>query len=282
MLSRIVLPMLSFLLLIPVEYYVLARGHLLWGAVVAVVYVVSIKSLEEAGLKLKKRITDADTGAKAEQAVAEALLELPDEYYVFHDLEFAGFNIDHVVLGPNGIFLVETKSQKGNITQENDVLLRNGRKFFKDFLKQCWRQAYSLQDHLGAVELQGQTIKPMLCFARGFVEIRGPVRGVAVLNVGYLRPYTFPNAGVFRLRRGIKSSPFWPMRCPTRQHNPAQWSLSPRPTALSVRNAFMSAHKTRIYTPAQANARNVASSTPTSRRIHLTTASAPRQQPPNA
>ncbi|NCD42113.1 MAG: NERD domain-containing protein [Bacteroidia bacterium] len=195
MLSRFVLPMLSFSLLIPVGYYLLTRGHLFWGAVVAVIYVISIKSLEEAGLKLKKRITDADTGAKAEQAVAEALLELPDEYYVFHDLEFAGFNIDHVVLGPNGIFLVETKSQKGNITQENDVLLRNGRKFFKDFLKQCWRQAYSLQDHLGAFELQGQTIKPILCFARGFVEIRGPVRGLAVLNVGYLRPYILSQRG---------------------------------------------------------------------------------------
>jgi len=195
MLSRIALPMLSLLLLIPVGYYLLTRGHLFWGAVVAGVYVVSIKSLEEAGLKLKKRISDADTGAKAEQAVAEVLQDLPDDYYVFHDLEFLGFNIDHVVLGPNGIFLVETKSQKGNITQEHDVLLRNGRKFFKDFLKQCWSQTYSLRDHLGAGKLQGQTIKPILCFSRGFVEIRGPVRGVAVLNVGYLRPFILSQRG---------------------------------------------------------------------------------------
>ena len=117
MLSRIALPMLSLLLLIPVGYYMLTRGHFFWGVVVAGIYVVSIKSLEEAGLKLKKCITDADTGAKAEQAVAEALHKLPDDYFVFHDLEFSSFNIDHVVLGPNGIFLVETKSQKGNITQ---------------------------------------------------------------------------------------------------------------------------------------------------------------------
>lgn len=195
LISRIVLPMLSFLLLLPVGYYLLTRGHLFWGAVVAVIYVVSIKSLEETGIKLKKRISHADTGAKAEQAVADALQELPDDYYVFHDLEFPGFNIDHVVLGPNGIFLVETKSQKGNITQENDVLLRNGRKFFKDFLKQCWRQAYSLRDHLNAERLRGLSIKPILCFSRGFVEIRGPVRGVAVLNVGYLRPYILSQRG---------------------------------------------------------------------------------------
>lgn len=195
LISRIALPMLSFLLLIPVGYYLFTRGHFVWGVLVAAIYVLCIKSLEEVGLKLKKRISDADTGAKSEQAVAEALQELPDDYYVFHDLEFPGFNIDHVVLGPNGIFLVETKSQKGNITQENEVLLRNGRKFFKDFLKQCWRQAYSLRDHLGKDRLGGIAIKPILCFARGFVEVRGPVRGVAVLNVGYLRPYILSQRG---------------------------------------------------------------------------------------
>ncbi|MBV1749293.1 MAG: NERD domain-containing protein [Desulfomicrobium sp.] len=195
LLSRIALPMLSLLLLIPVGYYLLTRGHFFWGAGVALFYVVSIKSLEEAGLNLKKRISHADTGAKAEQAVAEALQELPDDYHVFHDLEFPGFNIDHVVLGPNGIFLVETKSQKGNITQQNDVLLRNGRKFFKDFLNQCWSQTYSLRDHLGAERLGGQTIMPILCFSRGFVQIRGLVRGVEVLNIRFLRPYILSQRG---------------------------------------------------------------------------------------
>ena len=195
MFSRIALPMLSFLLLIPVGYSLFTRGHFGWGALIVIVYVFCIKSLEEAGLKLKKRVTDADTGAKAEQAVAEALESLPDDYFVFHDLEFPGFNIDHVVLGPNGIFLVETKSQKGNITQDHDTLLRNGRKFFKDFLKQCWSQAYSLRDHLGPEKLNGLSIKPILCFARGFVRIRGPVRDVAVLNVGYLRPYILSQRG---------------------------------------------------------------------------------------
>jgi hypothetical protein len=108
LLSRIALPMLSLLLLIPVGYYLLTRGHFFWGIGVGVFYFVSIKSLEQAGIKLKQRIFHADRGAKAEQDVAEALDSLPDDYYIFHDLEFPGFNIDHVVLGPNGIFLVET------------------------------------------------------------------------------------------------------------------------------------------------------------------------------
>jgi hypothetical protein len=128
--------------------------------------------------------------ANAEQTVAEALQDLPDDYYVFHDLEFPGFNINHnhIVLGSNGIFLAETKNQQGNITQENDVPLRNGRKFSKDYLKQSWGQSYSLRDHLDAERLGGLSIKPILCFSRGFVEIRGPARGVEVRNVHSLRP----------------------------------------------------------------------------------------------
>lgn len=77
LISRIVLPMLSFLLLLPVGYYLLTRGHLFWGTAVAVIYVVSIKALEEAGIKLKKRISHADTGAKAEQAVADGSAGAP-------------------------------------------------------------------------------------------------------------------------------------------------------------------------------------------------------------
>jgi hypothetical protein len=110
-------------------------------------------------------------------------------------IEFPGFNINHIVLGSNSIFLAKTKNQQGNITQENDVLLRNGRKFFKDFLKQRWGQSYSLRDHLGAERLGGLSIKPILCFSRGFVEICGPVRGVEVRNVHYLRPYILAQEG---------------------------------------------------------------------------------------
>ena len=133
MISRIAAPMLAFLLLLPIGYYLLTNGHLLMGLAVAAFYVFSIKSLEETGLKLKKRILHSDTGAKAEQAVAEALQKLPDDFYVFHNLEFPGFNIDHVVLGPNGILLVEVNnlpvpfcpclSRRINLTFQKSILL---------------------------------------------------------------------------------------------------------------------------------------------------------------
>jgi len=62
-------------------------------------------------------------------------------------------------------------------------------------LNQCWSQTYSLRDHLGAERLGGLSIKPILCFSRGFVEIRGPVKGVDVLNIRYLRPFILSQRG---------------------------------------------------------------------------------------
>jgi hypothetical protein len=53
-------------------------------------------------------------GAGAEQAVGETLNELrSDGWVVIHDLEQAGEgNIDHLVSGPNGVYLVETKQRR--------------------------------------------------------------------------------------------------------------------------------------------------------------------------
>lgn len=52
-------------------------------------------------------------GADAECATAQDLDPLKQHgYFIFHDLPASGFNIDHVVVGPTGVFAVETKSRR--------------------------------------------------------------------------------------------------------------------------------------------------------------------------
>ncbi len=51
-------------------------------------------------------------GYEAELAVGQELNDLARQgYYVFHDLPAGKFNIDHVVIGPGGVFAVETKGR---------------------------------------------------------------------------------------------------------------------------------------------------------------------------
>jgi len=52
-------------------------------------------------------------GFEGERYVAEELNQLmADGFRVFHDVPFDGFNIDHVLVGPTGVFVIETKTKK--------------------------------------------------------------------------------------------------------------------------------------------------------------------------
>ncbi len=54
-------------------------------------------------------------GIKGESIVRRYLNQLPEDYFIFNDVKFPGSygNIDHVVIGSNGIFIIETKNFKG-------------------------------------------------------------------------------------------------------------------------------------------------------------------------
>jgi hypothetical protein len=63
-------------------------------------------------------------GLIGEQKVAETLMTaLGDEYSLFNDVMLKGMNfgnIDHIVVGPTGIFAIETKNIKGKISYYGD------------------------------------------------------------------------------------------------------------------------------------------------------------------
>lgn len=55
-------------------------------------------------------------GAKGEKIVSNHLETFPSGYYIFNDVKIprGKVNFDHVVVGPTGIFLIETKNFSGN------------------------------------------------------------------------------------------------------------------------------------------------------------------------
>jgi hypothetical protein len=157
--------------------------------ILAVAILMFANRLEKKGLHVKKRAKDADRGAHAEEVVAERLQDLPDGYHVFHDIAFDGFNIDHVVVGSGGIFLVETKSHSGTVDAKGDTLVLNGVQPPKNFLNQTWSQTYQLKEFLKKQASKEYVVKPILCFTRAFVKVRQPVKGIAIVNKKYLTTY---------------------------------------------------------------------------------------------
>lgn len=139
--------------------------------------------------ELDRRAGDAERGARGEEKVAEALANLTDGFEVYNDVQFEGFNIDHVVASPAGVFLVETKSHRGKVSNEGDKLLLNGKIPEKDFLNQTWSQTYRLQDYLKEKMNVEVKVQPILCFSSAFVRVRTPLKGIEVMNVGLLGKY---------------------------------------------------------------------------------------------
>jgi len=67
-------------------------------------------------------------GARGELMVAELLAELESAgFTTLHDLETDHGNVDHVVVGPTGVFVLETKNWKGKLYPTKGHLMHDGR-----------------------------------------------------------------------------------------------------------------------------------------------------------
>lgn len=61
-------------------------------------------------------------GAVGEQQTEDVLRALPDSWAVIHDVSDGHGNWDHVVVGPPGVFVIETKNYTSRAVVENDTL----------------------------------------------------------------------------------------------------------------------------------------------------------------
>ncbi len=72
-------------------------------------------------------------GWVGEKQVSDLLTHsLGDDYYLLNDLYLGkgGGDIDHIVLGPNGVFVLETKNWSGTISCRGDEWERGGKRNF--------------------------------------------------------------------------------------------------------------------------------------------------------
>lgn len=71
--------------------------------------------------KLMKYRNHLRLGYDCELAVGQELNNrMRDGFFVFHDFPADGFNIDHVLVGPTGVFAVETKGRAKSRVAENE------------------------------------------------------------------------------------------------------------------------------------------------------------------
>jgi len=135
-------------------------------------------------------------GARGEERVALLLESLPFGYHVFHDFTCArGEAIDHVVVGPRGIFVIETKCWGGHVTYEAGALLVDGNEPSRPPIEQVKKSTSRLEAFLVARLSVAPRCLAVVCFASDSLDLGAVgVDGIAVCNVSELASFILGHA----------------------------------------------------------------------------------------
>jgi hypothetical protein len=140
--------------------------------------------------RLRPRLRALRQGVLGERAVGQFLERLREQgYIVFHDLVGDSFNVDHVLVGPGGVFTIETKTwskpQRGDahIVYDGNVLTVAGREPDRDPVVQAKAQAHWLRGLLSESTGRRIEVQPVVVFPGWYVDAApGAQRAVWVME----------------------------------------------------------------------------------------------------
>lgn len=158
-----------------------------------------------AGIWVVNDVKEAENirlGLRGEQAVAAALHEVADcGFRAFHDFPGGGnWNIDHIVVGPAGVFVIETKARSRVRPRRQDHpehivrvcgrLLQFPSEKNVKAIPQAERNADWLAGYLTKMTGEKVEVEAIVVLPGWFVESKEPSSGAAlVMNAKYLMTY---------------------------------------------------------------------------------------------
>lgn len=114
-------------------------------------------------------------GARGEEAVARELSMLPAGWTVFHGVPSrssrGGQDFDHVVLGPGGVFAIETKNWSGPVKIEGGAVTIGGVPVARSPVVQARREADELRKAIGEFLPDGFPVLGVVCFASNGMDV---------------------------------------------------------------------------------------------------------------
>ena len=136
-------------------------------------------------------------GTLGEAAVGLILEGLPDAYTVFNYPGRRKGGIDHIVVGPTGIFVIDTKNWRGVITPDGrGEVLCNGKSTGRGEVAALLRSIVSLRGKINVLTHREDFIQGLIAFPLARVEARwGTTRNVHCLTddriLDYIQRYNF-------------------------------------------------------------------------------------------
>lgn len=165
--------------------------------------------------RYERRERQAEQGAIAEESIGAILDRLPrDQHVVLHDVKTRRGNIDHLVFRRDGaIFIIETKSHHGTITESSGELRRDGHPFEKNIVQQTLFEIYDLRDILAPHFSKTPWSTTAIVFTNGRVPSAITISKIAVINVQALEGWMRKTLGDATI-----GAELWPQMDAIRKH----------------------------------------------------------------
>lgn len=104
-----------------------------------------VKQLEQEEVNFRK-------GATGEASVGNRLERFPEQFRVINDLTTPYGNLDHVVVGPTGVYVLDTKNWRGVVSPDgNGELLCNGKPLDKPYVRLFISRVMGIKDRVKAL-----------------------------------------------------------------------------------------------------------------------------------
>ena len=219
-LDRLVLVLLAFVAwIMALVVWLIPSPPGLFFAMMSVIFVGVIAWALPPMLRAVRQIGHLRLGLSGERAVGEYLeLIAHDGFWVVHDLRGEGFNVDHVIVGTQGVFTIETKTLSkplvgdARVRFDGEAISVDSHTLDRDPLVQARAQAAWVRRTLEELTGQLYPVRPIVVFPGWYVE-RTPGTangGVWVLEPKELRgwlsrePHMLPRHAVDLIRNRLK------------------------------------------------------------------------------
>jgi hypothetical protein len=113
-------------------------------------------------------------GARGEERVGRILAPLRSQgWAIISDLQFNDVgNIDHLAIGPQGVFVIDTKNVRGLVSVGSAGIAVDG--WPKEYVDQVREQAFEVRDRLmQATTRESLWVQGILAFVDASMEVRG-------------------------------------------------------------------------------------------------------------
>jgi hypothetical protein len=99
------------------------------------------------------------------------LARLPHDFTVFDDLTFASVNVDHVVVGPSGVWAMETQANPGFVQERGGSVWLDGTPMGKDPRRRARAGAAAVAELLERETGERWWVEGLVCFPNATVAV---------------------------------------------------------------------------------------------------------------